>query len=578
MREMRTLLAPAFWAIRNDILRLHGAFYKKLFLLLSSGALFIYIITRMLNMGMSRLRDVAPEVFHIMLIKGFSLIFIILFFILIIDGFITSLNRLYQSRELEVLLTSPVKRDMIFLSRLIGIHMKTSWMPVVFGIPLLVSLGMILQAPLLYYAYSLLLFIIFATIPVNLGTALGIIMARFLRIGRLKNLLISAGVFTAITLSILLRAFRPERFVNPEFFANLKLFLIELRMPSLFLLPNRWLSDAIFSYLRSDYTEVAIYVPLLILTSYMTVLMLLPIFRRFHYHGWSMMHAGEDVRLRHGAASRDTPGFLGRVISARPVRSLVSLFNRQKMALLKKDILYQVKDVKNIHQHLILLALLAVYIMSIAALPLNWERYALKLRYIISFFNLGLILIIMASLCSKLFHPVIVSEGNALWIIKSSPLQARQYVMAKFIFLFLPIFLLGQALTVFSSFFIDTEAILLLLMVFTVGMLSLSLVSMGIAFSVSDLRDAVKKGEDEETKSGNTAYMILSVSLILLTLSLELLPIYLSFLRESFSITFAGRTWLFIGGVFLAVFVLNTTLTMISLRTGIRRFQAIQYE
>jgi hypothetical protein len=389
--------------------------------------------------------------------------------------------------------------------------------------------------------------------------------------------MVSAGVIIVITLSILLRAFRPERFVNPEFFANLKLFLIELKTPSFFLLPNRWLSEAIFNYLNGDYGGLTIFVPLIILTSYITVLLLLPVYRRYHYSGWSMMQTGQDILQESRGASPFISGLIKKIAYSGPVRRLLALIDRQKIMMLKKDTVYQIKDIKNIHQHLILFALLAVYLISIASLPLNWEEYALKLKYIISFFNLGLILIIIASLCSKLFHPVVVSEADALWIIKSSPLTSRKYINVKFFFIFVPIFLLGQTLTIFSSFFIDIEKVLLILMLFTTTMLSFSLVSMGIVFSVSDLSNAVKKSGDEEIKTGNTAYMIISVSLILFTLSLELLPIYLYFLRESFSIEFTQRTWLTIGGIFFIIFLVNAVITVFSVRAGVRKFEAIQF-
>jgi len=64
---------------------------------------------------MLKLQDISFEVFNALLSKGYALIFIIIFLIQIINGFIISLNTFYQSKELEILLTSPVNRASLFL-------------------------------------------------------------------------------------------------------------------------------------------------------------------------------------------------------------------------------------------------------------------------------------------------------------------------------------------------------------------------------------------------------------------------------------------------------------------------------
>ena len=139
------------------------------------------------------------------------------------------------------------------------------------------------------------------------------------------------------------------------------------------------------------------------------------------------------------------------------------MLDTQSRMFIKKDLLYQIRDVKNLHQILIIFSLIVVYLFSIASLPLNWEYYAVQLKYIISFFNLGLILIIIASLCSRLVYPAVVSEGNFLWIIKTSPITPKRYIWTKFLFFFIPIFALGQLLAIVSSFSIGTEKIFILL-------------------------------------------------------------------------------------------------------------------
>ncbi len=63
---------------------------------------------------MCELQNLSPEIFNIILIKGYSLIFLIIFFVQVINGAIMSLDRYYQSDELTILLTSPVNRTALF--------------------------------------------------------------------------------------------------------------------------------------------------------------------------------------------------------------------------------------------------------------------------------------------------------------------------------------------------------------------------------------------------------------------------------------------------------------------------------
>ncbi len=576
MKELLILLSPVFWSVKNDLRRFNRSFYKKTFFYALSGFVFIYLVTKLLNAGLIKLQGLSPEVFNLLLIKGYSLIFIIIFFMQIIDGLIISLNTYYQSKELEVLLASPVSRTALFFSRFFETHLKSSWMLIIFGIPLLVSLGIQSHANPAYYLYSLLLLTVFSTISVNIGIIITIMLSGIFHIKKLKKFMFSTGIITVIAIITLLRIFRPERFVNPELFANLKIFLSGLNTPSFILLPNRWLSESLFNFLDKNYSNTFIFISLLLLTSYITTIVLIFIYKKYHYKGWSLLQGGSislKEKTRHFSyiSSFAKKGFF-----LKPVHVLLQSLDSQSRNLIRKDLLYQVHDIKNIQQNLVLLSLIIIYLFSIASLPLNWVYFAVQLKYIISFFNTGLILIIIASLCSKLVYPAIVSEGNSLWLIKTAPVTPGKYVWTKFFFLFAPIFLLGQLLTVFSSFFIDIEKPLFILNILTTALLCLSLLSMAIAFSISDLKNAAKGSDNEEMKAGNVIYMIAAVFLILFTLALEIIPVYLYFLKASGEVVFIQKTWFIIGAVIFVLVFINILITAVSMRLSIKKFDNIQ--
>jgi ABC-2 type transport system permease protein len=576
MKEFLMLLLPFFWSVKNDLLRLKTSLYRKIVLYALSGIVFITLVTKLFNRGMMKLQALSPEVFNILLIKGFSLIFLIIFFAQIVNGVIISLNRFYQAQDLELLFTSPVRRPSLFFSRLFETHIKTSWMLVVFGIPLLITLGNQFSTNVAYYGFSLAVLILFLIIPVNIGVGITIIMAGMFSFRKIKRLIYSTGILAVLAIVTTLRIFRPERFANPELFANLKIFLSELSTPHFILLPNRWLSETLFQFFNRDYIEVILFTAILFVTSYLTFPILMHIYRRYHYKGWSILQTGGTA---HPKKTRRLMGvFDGIERAARFLLPgfILKPFDAQSRALLRKDTQSQIHDTKAIQQNLILLSLIVVYLFSIASLPLNWEKYFIKLKYGISFFNLGLILVIVATLSAKLVYPVIVAEARTLWLIKTAPLRTGKYIWMKFLFLFVPVFLVGQILTVSSAILLNIESVFFMLMIFTTTLVCFSLVSMSVAFGVADLRVEMKDEESEKVKTGNVAFMMVSVVFILFILVLEIIPLYLYFLKESKQIVFIQKTWLLLIAVIVSLLVINIFVTVFSLRQSIRRFEGIQ--
>jgi ABC-2 type transport system permease protein len=477
---------------------------------------------------------------------------------------------------MEVLFTSPVSRNALFFSRLIDVHFKASWMLIIFGIPLVVASGVFYHASLLFYGPALILLAAFSALSVNTGAALSLLISSVIHVRRMKKVLVSAGVIAGVVLVTLLRILRPERFVNPELFANLTLFITEIRAPSFILLPNRWLSESLVALAgKSPGSTALMFSGLLLLTAYVTTLFLLPIFRKYHYRGWAMLQEGDFIRAGKGprAGKSAPPGKEPVIISA--AQRVFSVFGTRNVTLMRKDFLSQIRDAGNVHQLLIVAFLIGIYLFSIASLPLNWVGYRVQLKYVISFFNLGLILIIIASLCSRLVYPAMVSEGISFWILKTSPLTSKRYIWTKFFFFLVPLFVVGQLLTVSSSLLIGIEKPLIMLKCITVAVVSFTLVGMTIAFGVSDLRNAMADS-GKEGRSGSTVQMIASVFLILFTLVLEIIPVFLYFLKEVKQGAFNQKAWIIIGVVVLAVFLINLFVTGFSIRLSMKTIEKRQ--
>jgi ABC-2 type transport system permease protein len=194
----------------------------------------------------------------------------------------------------------------------------------------------------------------------------------------------------------------------------------------------------------------------------------------------------------------------------------------------------------------------------------------------ISFFNLGLILIIIASLCARLVYPQVVSEGISFWVMKTSPLTLKKYIWTKVLFFSVPILAIGQFLIIASSFHIGVEKVFIALNSVTLALTSFSFVSMSIAFGTYDMKAAFTDTPRERMRTGNIAHMLVSVFLVIVILSLEVIPVFLYFLKEAQKGKFSGNAWLMIGGVMGAVILVNLVITFVSIHLSIRKAERLE--
>ncbi len=370
IKEFYTLIAPIFWSIKNNLVKFNWNFYKKMLFYICLSGLFIFLTTKLLDVGMLKLQTLSPDVFNSLIVKGYSIIFLIIFVVQIINAFIVTLNTYYQTKELEILFISPIDRTAVFFSKLFETHLKTSWMLVVFGLPLLISAGLMFKANVFYYIYSLVIFIMFSTIPVNIGIAAAIFAAGIFSIKKMKKFIVTFLIVTAAAAVTIVRLIKPERFINPELFATLALFINEIQTPSFILLPNRWISEAIFNFLNKNYLEIFLFAALIFLTSYLTGLVCLMAYQKKHFAGWISLQEG-DIIFKVKQTFAAATGFISKITENKFIKKLLPALNATSRALFKKELLYQIRDTKSINQLFILSLLIIIYLFSIVSLPLN---------------------------------------------------------------------------------------------------------------------------------------------------------------------------------------------------------------
>lgn len=568
MKELYILVAPFLWSVRNDIVNLNRSFYKKSIMILIFGPLSVLLVLKLLNLGMEKLESLPSGIFTILLMKGYSLIFLLLFFMLMLSGFIIALNVFFRSQEMAIFMLSPVSQSSLFIAKLIETNIRSSWMIILFGMSLIISAGLTYQASFFFYIYSFVFLLFFSVIPVNVGICAAFLSAQFFRPSKIRVFLVSSGIALFAALVILFRIFRPEQFVNPELFANLTLFVSELKTPSFILFPNRWIGETVFTYLEGRFSTALLFATMLLLTAYLSSVLALIMFKGSFTAGWSRMQEGSSAHL----ATRTRGSSFDSLLS-----SVLLLSSRASRAIARKDILYQFRDIKNINQIILLFSLITVYLFSISALPLNWEStYNFQLKYIIAFMNLGLVLFILSALCSRIIYNAIISEASYIWIYKTSPSTPKRFILTKFLFFCIPLSIITAVLILFSFHFINVERALITLIFLTAILSGFSLSSMAIAFGVADIRQKLKDPGKEQTGAESALYLIVSLLFIGLTLLLEAVPVYFYFMKESGSAIFIEKTWIVLGITLGGIVLLNLGITVVSIQKSVKRYNDLQ--
>jgi len=145
MNEILTLLKPRLWTLTNRSLKKNArGGLLKLFLFGIIGLLFWIGIFAVSLRVLTYFRGI-EEIGNILGYKLLSMILIVSFALLIFSSILTSLTKLYLSRDLQLVHAMPVASYKIFISRWIDSTVDSAWMVVIFTLPVFLAYGIVYQ-------------------------------------------------------------------------------------------------------------------------------------------------------------------------------------------------------------------------------------------------------------------------------------------------------------------------------------------------------------------------------------------------------------------------------------------------
>lgn len=556
---MFLLLAPRYQAIKNKIIRIApGDGFKTVVLtLLGLGFwAFLYVISFRV---LSYFRTI-EGLGDLLAIRLLSMVLLTFFSVLVFSNIVTSLSTFYLSDELDILHSSPVRIETIYRAKFFETVADSSWMTLIYGLPVFLAYGTVFKASLFYYTGLILTIIPFLIIPAAVGIVATMLLVSAFPARKAKDILVLLGLLFFVAVYILFRMLRPEKLVDPDTFPTLVQYLTAMRGPVSPLLPTSWAAEALTPLLRSVKGDTLFYLSMLWSTAGAGIVIGEYVCTRIYYPGWCRSQEGRKASI---SRSRVAEVFF----------TIVSLPFKDKMrAIVTKDVKLFFRDASQWSQLFLLFALMVVYIYSFKLLPI--ERAAMPsffLQNLISFLNLGMVGFVTSAVAVRFVYPAVSLEGRSFWIIRSAPISIREFLWAKFWSSLLPLLILAEALIILSNTLLKVTPFMMALGIVTVFLTTFGITSLGVGIGAAFPRFRHENVAQIPTGFGGIVYMISTLLFIGIVIVLEAWPVYRIFAAQTFRGEIPMSGWIAITGSFVLVLTVNILAFLLPLKIGLER-------
>ena len=431
--------------------------------------------------------------------------------ILLLSNIITALSTFFLAKDLDLVVAAPLDWLTLYLAKLAETALHSSWMVGLLALPLLSAYGVVFDGGPLFPLVALAALVPFALIPAAIGAALTLLLVNVFRAERARELLSLAALGAAVAVVVLLRVIQPEQLARPEGFRNLLDFITLLRTPTHPLLPSEWASRMLMNWLE----RVRDPLPVLLLWSTAGAMVVLgaALHRRLYAAGFSRALEGTGRPTRRARWDALTRGLLGWMPPSR-------------REFLLKDFRIFFRDATQWSQLILLGVIVLVFLFNVRALPLyTGERVPVFLITFVVFLNQALAGFVLAGVAARLILPAVSLEGRQMWLLRSSPLDLRAMLWSKYWIGTVPLLVLALAIAFTTSVLLQASPFVMMLNVGTITLLTLALSSLALAFGAWYPQFETENAAQIATSFGGLLYMMASVALLGLVITLEAWPV-----------------------------------------------------
>lgn len=488
--------------------------------------------------------------------KLLELLLLSLFGMLTFSNVVTSLSSFYLSEDLELLRSLPISPRTFFNTRLVDTLAQSSWMMMMFGLPVFLAFGLAANAGWAYYGSLLVVVPAFLLIPSSFGAIAASVLVTGVSARRAREALAVVGVLFLIGVFLLLRLMQPERLMNAQDFESLAAYVATLQNPMPLLFPPRWASSVLGASLQGrpyPWMELALLlcgaVGFAGVSRWITT-WLFP-------DGWTRAQEANRARLSQNSLM---DGIL---------RGLTRPLSPQMAAVITKDAKTFFRDPSQWSQIFLLLSLIAIYLFSVQALPVDvvGAGYMQDAKNALAYLNLGMAGFVMAAIAVRFQYAQISGEGRSFWMLRTAPIDPERYLWAKALPGLLPMLLVGGAITVATNAILNSPPLLFGISAFTGVGFAFGL--SGIAVGMGALTPDFKADNVARAASGPGAivFMVAALSLVFSVVASLSVPVFFILRHDRDGLPLSGGEWA-IAGAFM---VLATALCVVATVVPVRK-------
>ena len=485
------LLAPKIMSIRNSLTL--KAVLKRMPFLLIGLLLWIGFYE-----GTYRVLDFVrgiPFFGEILSRKLLSVTFFGLSIFLILSNVITALSAFYISRDLPLLMSSPVKVRHIIRLKTIETMTNSSWMVFSFMPPFFIAYGLNYRAPVIFYLVLIFTFVPFVLISGGLGIILSHLLTRIFSAKRMRMLFFAAGLMLFMAVYLL---FRSRWSAGTEGDEQFFLSFLKIRTDSHFL-PGFWMTESLMPVLRGE--SPGVLYPLLSVGAGAILLVISAVSGR-------MLYERNLERI---------------VPSSLPmIRISSGSYPAKFIAFWWKDLRIFFRDPGQWSQLFIIGALILIYVYNFRALPADTLSDAFPfMKEFLVLINMLMAGLVLSAVASRFLYSSVSLEGMAFWIIRTSPVTVKSLLISKFLFGFLPVTGVLFAVVIIANAAIRIDAFLSILSAATTLLLCISISGLGIGMGAMYPKFKHENVAAISMGPGGMFFMLVAFLVVLLTVAIE---------------------------------------------------------
>ena len=514
---LRRLIGAKLRSVRGSLRsEKEGRFRAPLFTVLS--VIFWVMLYRASLWIVTRAIGIEP-VGELLVQKLLAITFLVFLALLVFSNIVTVFTTFYLADDLQFLMSKPIGTDTLHASRFVEALTQSSWIVIIFGLPVFIAAGVGVGAPPTYYLMLGVVLLPFVALPTAVAAILALFITNLLEASRTRDIFLFFGLVAFTVLFVAIRALRPERLLNPESFESIGEMLDLLSAPTSPYLPSDWCLEALLPVLFGsgpiDWWSLGMLYATPLALFFLSTWFHRPLYDRGYSkaqegrHGPSILTVLRDWILDRTKSLRSgLRDGLAKLRSAgrRPVGSLGQL--------IRKDQLVFLRDASQWSQLLVVAAIMIIYLVNYKYFEIAADQ---KLFGDVGlfYFNLAACGFVVVALAGRFLFPAVSLEGRNFWIILQAPISLEKYLAGKWVGAMAPVLLVGQFLIWLSNLLVAQNwffcvAASIVTLILSVGIAAIA-VGLGAVYPQFHTPNAAKIA----SSFGAVIYMIVGMFVVL---------------------------------------------------------------